>query len=92
MNWAVSFVVVTVCEPGITARDTRALGGGGAGGAVTVMFDVPATGPNWPSMFAVMLTVPAETAVASPAVLIVATDELDDFQVTWLVTSLVLEA
>jgi hypothetical protein len=56
------------------------------------MFDVPATGPNWPSMFAVMLTVPAETAVASPAVLIVATDELDDFQVTWLVTSLVLEA
>ena len=43
-------------------------------------------------VFAVMLTVSAETPVARPAVLIVATQELDDFQVAWLVTSLVLEA
>jgi hypothetical protein len=56
------------------------------GGAATAMSDVPATGPNWFSMFAVMLTVPTETPVASPAVLIVAKEELDDFHVTWLVT------
>ena len=55
------------------------------------MSEVPPKGPNWPSIFAVMLTVSAETPVARPAVLIVATQELDDFQVAWLVTSLVLE-
>jgi hypothetical protein len=43
-------------------------------------------------MFAVMLTVPAEAPVARPAMLIVDTQELDDFHVTWLVTSLMLEA
>jgi hypothetical protein len=56
------------------------------------MSEVPPKGPNWPSIFAVMLTVSAETPVARPAVLIVATQELDDFHVIWLVTSLVLEA
>ena len=62
------------------------------GWGVTAMFEVLPTGPNRPSIFAVMQTVSAETPVARRAVLIVATQELDDFHVTWLVTSLVLEA
>jgi hypothetical protein len=61
-------------------------------GGGTAMSEVLPTGPNRPSIFAVMLTVSAETPVARPAVLIVAMQELDDFHVTWLVPSVVLEA
>ena len=40
-----------------------------------------------PAMLAVMVTVPAETAVATPVALMVAIAGAFDAQVTWLVTS-----
>ena len=46
--------------------------------------------PVVPDSAAVMVVVPAATPEASPAELIVATDVLDDVQVTWLVRFCVL--
>ena len=49
--------------------------------AVTVRVAVPV----FPLKVAVMVAVPAATAAASPLPLIAATDEVDEFQVTWVV-------
>jgi len=50
---------------------------------VTVRVKLPEIAPE----VAVMVAVPAATEVARPLLLTVATDVLDEFQVTWLVKS-----
>jgi len=49
--------------------------------AVTVRVAVPV----FPLKVAVMVAVPAATAAASPLLPIATTDEVDEFQVTWVV-------
>ena len=52
-----------------------------SGAGVTVNVVLPVTVPLFPEI----VVVPAATAVAKPAVLMVATAELEELQVTWLV-------
>ena len=61
---------------GVTAIDCR---------VTAAALTVSAVEPVTPLSDAVMVDVPADTPVASPAVLIVATDAVADAQVTWLV-------
>jgi hypothetical protein len=55
--------------------------------AVTVTVAVAVSGPLYPVALAVMVVVPAATAVTSPDALIVATPVLLEVQVTLLVMS-----
>jgi hypothetical protein len=78
--------VVSVCEVGTTFIEAR-----GSDVAlplpVTVIVALDETMPLYPCAEAVMLAIPAPTAVTSPVLLTVATPTRFELQVTWVVMS-----
>jgi len=82
MNWLVCPGEETVCEPGITASETIAPPADPPVEPVTVSTALDATGPANPAALAVIVVVPAPTAVANPVPLMVATDGVLELQVT----------
>ena len=89
MSCAVWPVAVIVWLPGVTvsAVSIRL-----PVAAVTVTFDVPVTIPKAPCMLAEMAAVPADTPVANPPELTVATAGFDDCHLACVVTSAVVLA
>jgi hypothetical protein len=70
------------CEPGIIASETTLPPATVPLDPVTVTAALEATGPANPAALAVIVVVPAPTAVAIPVALMVATAVLLDVQVT----------
>jgi hypothetical protein len=94
INWAVCVGDATDCEPGITEMEAMLVpvppvGPPPPAAAVTVMFAVELTGPLNAFALAVIVVVPAPTAVITPEELTVATEGEVETQFTPLVTSLV---
>ena len=83
MNWLVWPGAETDCEPGMMAMETMLPPATPPPAEVTVMVALELMGPAYPAALAVMVVVPAPTAVARPDALTVATDGVAGDQVTW---------
>ena len=82
MNWLVCVGAATVCEPGITASETIEPPAEPPPVAATASVALDATGPANPAALAVIVVVPAPTAVAIPVAPMVATAGVLELQVT----------